>query len=339
MLTLIAAVIIFGLLIFCHEFGHFIVAKKTGIGVIEFAVGFGPKIFSFKRGETVYSLRAFPLGGFNRMADDMEEESPASFNAHPVWKRFITIAAGPLMNFLLTVLFFSLLYYAFLGVPDLDSTVIGELLPDGRAVEAGLQKNDRIIAINGEQVSDWQEVVNIIHSHPEEEITIAYERDGVVFETDVIPKYDEQTGAGMIGIQVDTRKYSFFASLRLGINNTVWLIRFMVASIARMITGRAPADVVGPVGIIRIVGEAARMGTVNLINLAAIISLNFGIINLLPFPALDGSRLIFLAIEGLRGRPINRQVESIIHLVGFAFLMILMIVIAYRDIINFSVPF
>ena len=138
LLTLIAAVIIFGLLIFGHEFGHFIVAKKTGIGVIEFAVGFGPKIFSFKRGETVYSLRAFPLGGFNRMADDMEEESPASFNAHPVWKRFITIAAGPLMNFLPTVLFFSL-PLCLSRRSGLDSTVIGELPPDGKAVEAGLQ--------------------------------------------------------------------------------------------------------------------------------------------------------------------------------------------------------
>lgn len=334
MLTLIASVVIFGLLIFFHELGHFLVAKKAGIGVIEFAVGFGPRIFSKQAGETVYSLRAFPLGGFVRLVGEDQEETDeeGSFQKQPVWSRFAVIAAGPLMNFFLAILLFSLIYFAFLGVPVFDSTVIGETMPGGQAEVAGLMTGDRIISIDGRQVDNWDELVSLIHANPEREIKIEFERNNDRRAVFITPLRNPQTGEGRIGIQSQTRLFAFLPALRMGVSHTLWFIRFITVSLVQMVTGRVAPDVVGPVGIIQIVGEVARTGIVNLLSLAAIISLNLGFLNLLPIPALDGSRLMFLLFEGLRGRPVDPQKESFIHFVGFTVLILLMILVAYRDL-------
>ncbi|MDW7650601.1 MAG: RIP metalloprotease RseP [Bacillota bacterium] len=340
MLTLLASIAIFALLIFFHELGHFLVAKRAGIGVIEFAIGFGPRLTSFQSGETVYSIRAFPLGGFVRLVGEDPEESDeeGSFQQHSVWSRFATIAAGPIMNFILAILLFSLIYFAFLGVPLLDSTQIGEILPEGPAAEAGMMAEDEIISIAGQEVQDWSELVSIIHAHPEQEIDIRFERDGEIRSVSVVPERDPATGEGRIGIQSQTKLYAPFASLRLGVAHTAWFLRFIAVSIVQMLSGQVTPDVVGPVGIIQIVGEVARSGVVmDLLSLAAIISLNLGFLNLLPIPALDGSRLMFLAIEGVRGRPVDPQKESFIHFVGFTVLILLMILIAYRDLVRLNI--
>ncbi|NLM51441.1 MAG: RIP metalloprotease RseP [Firmicutes bacterium] len=336
MLTLVASVIIFGLLVFFHELGHYLAAKNAGIGVLEFALGFGPKLISKEINATIYSLRAFPLGGFVRLAGEDPEESVRedSFQKQPVWKRFTVIAAGPLMNFVLAIILFSLIYFAFLGVPDYDSTVIGKVLPGGQAETVGLQAGDRIISVAGQEVNKWQELVAVIHAHPEREIEIVFARNDTIQQVTVTPVRDEQTGNGLIGIQAKTYLYQPFASLRLGVEHCIWLLRYLLTSLVQMITGRTAPEIMGPVGIIHLVGEVARTGLMNLISLAAIISLNLGVINLLPIPALDGSRLLFLTVEGLRGRPIDPHKESFVHFIGFTLLIVLMIVIAYRDIMN-----
>lgn len=341
MLTLIAAIVIFGLLIFFHELGHFLVAKRLGVGVTEFAIGFGPRLIGRQSGETMYSLRAFPLGGFVRLVGENPEESDGedSFQNKPVWARFLVIAAGSAMNFLLAVLLFSFIYFAFLGVPLLQSTEIGAVLPGGQANEAGLQQGDRIISIAGERVNDWEELVSLIHVHPEVEIVIEYERQGQTGFVTLVPVRDPQSGEGRIGIQAQTRMFSPLLSIRAGLQHTVWFIQLFASSIMQMVTGNAAPDVVGPVGIIQIVGEVARTGVVNLMSLAAIISLNLGILNLLPIPALDGSRLVFLIVEGMRGRPVDPQKESFVHFVGFTVLILLMIVIAYRDLTRLDLFF
>ncbi len=341
MLTFVASIIIFGLLIFAHELGHFIVAKRVGIGVHEFAIGFGPRLVSRQTGETAYSLRVFPLGGFVRLVgEDPEEVSEQeSFQNKPVWKRFAVIAAGPIMNFVLAVLLFSVIYFAFLGVPLYGSTAIGELLPDGRAESEGLLPGDRIVTIAGREIGDWNELVAQINAHPEQEITIEYERNGRLQTVDIIPRRDSQTGVGLIGISPETRKFAFFPSLQMGFAHTGWFIRFIGVSIVQMVTGRVAPDVVGPVGIIQIVGEVARTGVVNLLSLAAIISVNLGLLNLLPIPALDGSRLMFLGVEAIRGRPVDPHKESFIHFVGFTVLILLMILIAYRDLVRLEIFF
>ncbi|NLZ93732.1 MAG: RIP metalloprotease RseP [Firmicutes bacterium] len=341
MLTLIASVIFFGVLIFFHELGHFLVAKKVGVGVIEFAIGFGPRIYKREAGDTVYSVRAFPLGGFVRLVgEDPEDETVEqenSFQMKSVWQRFVVIAAGPLMNFLLAVILFFFIYFAFLGVPVYDSTVLGEVLPNGVAAEAGLQPGDRIVSIAGEEVEDWHELVTLIHNNPEQQIEIVYERNQERIAVTVIPARDAETGEGRIGIGVQTRLYSFLPAVKMGIDQTFWFIRFMASSLVQMVSGRMAPDIVGPVGIISLVGEVARTGIMNLLSLAAIISLNLGFLNLLPIPALDGSRLLFLLIEGVRGRPVDPQKESLIHFIGFTVLILLTVVIAYKDLVRLNI--
>jgi regulator of sigma E protease len=341
MLTFVASIVIFGLLIFAHELGHFLVAKRVGIGVYEFAIGFGPRLVSHRVGETTYSLRIFPLGGFVRLVgeDPEEADEQESFQKQPVWRRFAVIASGPLMNFILAILLFALIYFAYLGVPQYRSTAIGELLPDGRAEAVGLLAGDRIVTIAGTEVRDWNELVALINAHPEKEITIEYERNGRLQEIDIIPRRDAQTGVGLIGIAPETRRFALLASLQMGVVHTAWFIRFIGASIVQMFTGRVAPDVVGPVGIIQIVGEVARTGVVNLLSLAAIISVNLGLLNLLPIPALDGSRLMFLGIEAVRGRPVDPHKESFIHFIGFTVLILLMILIAYRDLVRLEIFF
>ena len=341
MLTVVAAVVIFGLLIFFHELGHFATAKKVGIGVLEFAIGFGPRLISHQKDDTVYSLRAFPLGGFVRVVGEDPDESEAenSFQSKSVWARFAFIAAGPLMNFVLAIVLFSLIYFAFLGVPVYQSTQVGELLPGGQAEAVGLQQGDRILSVAGVRVNDWSEVVAQIHAHPEEEIIIEFERQGEVQSVSVVPDSDAQTGEGRIGIQAQTVMYALIPSIQHGIEHTIWFIRLFAVSIKQMVTGQAAPDVMGPVGIIKIVGDVAKTGIVNLMSLAAIISLNLGILNLLPVPALDGSRLMFLVVEGVRGRPVDPQKESFIHFIGFTVLILLMIVIAYRDLTRLNIFF
>lgn len=341
MLTFVASVLIFGLLIFFHELGHFLVAKRVGIGVMEFAIGFGPRIAGFQSGETAYSLRAFPLGGFVRLVgeDPDEVQESDSFQKQAVWKRFSVIAAGPVMNFILAILLFSLIYFAFLGVPVYDSSAIGVVEPGGRAAQAGLLPGDRIVSIQGETVRNWNEVVDLIHVHPEQEIVIDFERENERRSVTVKPARDPQSGVGLIGIRSETRLYAPVPALRLGLTHTFWFIRYIGVSIGQMLTGRVAPDVVGPVGIIQLVGEVARTGVVNLLSLAAIISLNLGFLNLLPIPALDGSRLMFLLVEGVRGRPVDPQKESFVHFVGFTVLILLMILIAYRDIARLNLFF
>ncbi len=339
MTTLVASIIIFGLLIFFHEFGHFIVAKKVGIGVLEFAIGFGPKIISFERDGTRYSLRALPLGGFCRlMGEDPEEaEKEGSFQGKPLWDRVAVIVAGPLMNFVLAGLLFFLIYFFIFGVPVTPSTRIGEVLPEGEAAKAGLEAGDEIKTINEREMDNWNEVVSIINNNPEREIIISFERNDSYMDVNVVPRREPQTGDGLIGIAPETRKYALFSSIGMGISNTWWFTQFIVVSIGDIITGQAEADVAGPIGIVQMVGEVAETGVSNLMTLAAILSIHLGLLNLLPIPALDGSRLMFFLLEGIRGKPVDPNKESFIHFIGFTLLILLMVFIAFSDLARLEI--
>ncbi|PKM78990.1 MAG: RIP metalloprotease RseP [Firmicutes bacterium HGW-Firmicutes-13] len=336
MTTLAASIIIFGLLIFFHEFGHFIVAKRVGIGVLEFAIGFGPKLISFEKDGTRYSLRALPLGGFCRlMGEDPEEiEQEDSFQKKPLRDRLAVIAAGPLMNFVLAALLFFLIYFFIFGVPLVNSTVLGEVLPEGRAAKAGLRQGDVVMAVDGSEMNKWEDVVQTINNNPERMLIFTVERDGEIKEIGVTPKMDPQTEKGLIGIAPQTKKYAFFSSLSLGINNTWWFTRFIVVSLAQIITRQAAPEIAGPIGIVQMVGEVAKTGISNSMTLAAILSIHLGLLNLLPIPALDGSRFVFFFIEGIRGKPVDPNKESLIHFIGFTLLILLTILIAFRDLVR-----
>jgi len=332
--VLIIALALFFLLIIVHELGHFLVAKLVGIKVREFSVGMGPLVVGHRRGETLYALRLLPLGGYNRMAgmepDDLDD--PRGFNRKSVAQRVAVIASGSLMNFLLAVLLYAFIFLA-LGLPS-NSPVIGRVLPGYPAEAAGLQAGDRILAVDGRPVTSWQELVVMIHQSPGRELRLTVVRNGQSLFVRLTPEFDPQTQAGLIGIEQAIARLSLPAALWQGLRQTGLMLFFTVAGFGEMLLGRVPVDLVGPVGIVQMVGQAAKFGAASVLGFAAFISLNLGLINLFPIPALDGSRLIFLAVEALRGRPVDPHKESLVHLVGFALLVLAILVITYRDLLR-----
>ncbi|HHW08037.1 MAG TPA: RIP metalloprotease RseP [Clostridia bacterium] len=331
-LSVVVTIIILGLLIFVHELGHFLAAKLVGIKVHEFALGMGPLVYSKRVGETQYSLRALPIGGYNRMAgmDPEEEYDPRGFNTRTVGQRMGVIAAGSIMNFLLAIVLFAVFFMG-IGVAS-NRNEIGEVLAGSPAAQAGLQEGDRIVAVNGTDTPTWEDLVRVIRAHPDEEIQLTVQRGKAEFSVTVMTVRDEQENVGLIGIKGVVEKKGFFESIWLGISSSVALIVIIVQQLFLMIGGQVPADVAGPVGMVSIVGQAVHFGIGTLIRFAALLSLNLGIINLLPIPALDGSRLVFLAIEGIRGRPVNPAKENFIHFIGFVVLLGLMVLITYQDL-------
>lgn len=336
MLTLIASILVFGVLVIAHEAGHFAAAKAVGIRVNEFSVGFGTRLAHVKRGETEYSLRLLPLGGYVKMeGEDGRSDDRNSFTAKPVWARALTIFSGPLMNLVLAGLLLSIVTF-YLGVPQ-PEPVIGVLESGGPAATAGLKTGDRVLSIDGLPIRNWTEMVKYINSHPDQAIRLTVIRNGEKHVILVTPKLDPERKVGIIGIGPVYKKYQVLSSIGEGFRQTAIFISTMVGSLIMMITRKIAPDVVGPVGIVTMVGEAARVGILNLIFFAAIISINLGIINLLPIPALDGSRLVFLLVEAVRGKPIDPEKEGFVHFVGFALLMILMAVIIWKDLLRFNI--
>jgi len=333
-LTIILAILILSLLILVHEWGHFLVAKRVGIQVYEFSIGMGPAVISTKRGETKYSLRWLPIGGFVKMAgmEPGDEGNPRGFNRKTIFQRTAVISAGSLMNFLMAIILF-ILVFAVIGVPS-NSNVIGKVSPESPAAEAGLQPGDRIVAIDNKNVKTWNDLVRIIHRSPGELLVLTVQRGGSVFAVEVTPRYDPERKVGLIGIRQSVEKKGLFSSIYLGIRNALSVIAVMVTGLVKMVTREIPAEVTGPVGIVSILGNVAQFGLANILNFTAVLSLNLGLINLFPIPALDGSRLMFLALEGLRGKPVDPEKENFIHFIGFTILIILMLFITYQDIIR-----
>lgn len=343
--TAIFALIIFGLLIFVHEFGHFIVAKLVGIRVEEFSIGMGPKAFSTQKGETLYSIRFLPIGGYVKMSGEtgIEEDEqfflddPKRFNNKSVIQRAGVIVAGPLMNFFLAVLLFAL-FFTFVGIYTAsETTEIGDVLADSPAQKAGLQPGDKIVAIDGQKVNEWSQMVNIIHNQPGKILSFIINRDGKEIKMQITPQLDPESQVGLIGITPSGqwKKVNPLNALGLAIRRTLEIIAFTITAIGQMVSGKmGMGEVAGPVGIVQLIGESAQVGLIYLINLTALISINLGLLNLLPIPALDGSKLIFLGIEAVRGKPVDPKKENFVHLIGFALLMTLMLFVTYRDIIR-----
>ncbi|MEW5897722.1 MAG: RIP metalloprotease RseP [Bacillota bacterium] len=345
MQTFWAAVFVFGLLIIFHELGHFIFAKAAGIKVHEFSIGFGPKLFTFPRGETAYNLRLLPLGGFVRMAgmdpEEKVEDETRSFNNKPVLHRMLVISAGSLMNFVLAILILAAIFMV-QGVPALTpeglprlTTVVDKVVPESPAEKAGLQPGDQIIAINGQEIKSWEQVTEMINTRPGQKILLTIRRTGQIKEIPVIPQPDEQ-GNGKIGVYPapQLQRLNLFSALATGTEYTVRVTALIINFLGQMIAGKAPADVGGPVRIVWEINRAAEFGFFSLLQLAAFLSVNLGLFNLLPIPALDGSRLVFLMVELFRGRPVDPAKENFIHLVGFGLLILLVVIITYNDLLQ-----
>jgi len=354
LLTVISFIVVLGVLVFIHEFGHYISAKLAGIRVEEFALGFGPKIVSKKKGETVYSIRSIPLGGFCKMTgevppdENMSDEEKAiyyeakekgqTFDQKSAWKRFAVIFNGPLMNFLLTAFIFAFIFAAYgLPVDSINSNIIGDVAVGMPAAEAGFKIGDKILEIDGHPIDEWSDLSSLINSSANKSLEVKFERNKQIKQTTVKPRFDESVGYAIIGIspQLIREDVGIFRATKLGFVRAARFIWATFDAFAKMITGKTSADIGGPIMIASMVGQAADIGFTSVLSLMAMISVNLGILNLLPFPALDGGRLIFILVEMVRGKPVNPEKENMVHLVGFAILIVLMVFIIIRDIGNF----
>lgn len=339
-ITLVAAVFVFGLLVLFHEFGHFLTAKLTGMRVDEFAIGFGPKIFSKKFGETKYSLRAIPLGGFNDIAGMDPSDNPAGergFCEKPVFSRMVVILAGSMMNFVLPiVLFFGIYATVGIGKPSTEP-VIGGIIEGMSAEAAGLKAGDKILAIDGEKVSTWQEVLDKIKTiQPDTSVSLSYERNSDVEEVTVTPQFSERSKRALIGIQ-STMVYeqqTLHEAFQASVKHTKEILFMMLNALAELFQKPSEAELSGPIGIAQMAGQAAETGLIPLLNFAALLSLNLGIINLLPVPALDGGHFVGLAIEAVRGKPMGSRALMYTQRAGVAFLLLLTLYATTNDLIH-----
>ncbi len=333
MQTAIAAIFVFLLVILLHELGHFLVAKLVGIKVNEFSIGMGPKLIQSKKGETLYTFRALPIGGFVRMEGEEEDSNdPRAFNSVSPLSRIAVVAAGAIMNFVLAIVVFSIVSFS-LGSP---TNIIGRVIPDSPAQYGGVIEGDKFISINNTPISTWDELSEAIaSSDSNDELNIGIIRDGEEETLSIKPTITD--GRVMLGIEPHYEK-SIIAGIKGGFQMTATFLGLMFDFLKMIFTGGVSInDFAGPVGVINEIGNAARMGMLNLLILLGYISINLGVLNLLPIPALDGSKIVFLLIELIRGKPINPEKEGWIHFVGIIFLLGLMLVVTYKDLLKMNI--
>jgi len=351
MVSLLAFIFVFGILIFVHEFGHFIIAKKNGVRVEKFSFGFGKKLYSKKIGQTEYLISAVPLGGYIKMAgDELQEEKagkPWEFFSKSCGQRAQVVAAGPILNYLLAFFVFSFIFIV--GSPTA-TTRVGEVMEDYPAYEYGVKENDLILAVDGEEVKYWQDMATIIHKKTEGEVILDIQRDDEVIKLALKPQVQEhedifgqKVKVGLIGIypsgEIAKIQYGIKKSFSEGGKKLMALTGITYKALWFMIIRRLSfrESITGPIGIFYFTGEAARMGFVYLLNLMALLSMSLAIFNFLPVPVLDGGHLFFLLLEKLRKRPVSVRMQERAHRVGTFALVSLMLFVFYSDLLKFGV--
>ena len=334
---LIAAIVV-------HELGHFITAKRSKVKVEELGLGFPPRLLSFKRGETIYSLNLIPLGGFCRMAGEEDPDVPGSLAGKSVKTRLLVLSAGSLFMLLFPLLLLPIAYMIPMARPVEDGGIQIESVAESSPAElAGIETGDIILSIDGQEVKTLEEVQQAIEYKPGEEVTLLLRRDATEFETTLTPRTEEETpeGEGPIGIGMgplrETSSYPPWEAIPKGLGDYGRLWVAAKDALASLIAGEVPLKdaVAGPIGIAQMTSEVAALGAEPLIRLAALISVSLAIVNLLPIPGLDGGRIVFVAIEGIRrGKRISAKKEGLIHLIGFALLLMLIVLVSYNDVMR-----
>lgn len=348
MLNIIAAVLVFGLIVLVHEFGHFLLAKLNGIGVVEFSIGMGPRLLSWQRGETKYSLKILPFGGSCMMlGEDEKDADPKAFNNKSVWARISVVFAGPAFNFILAF-FFAVIIVMNIGYQKFQISDVTEGSP---AAEAGLQAGDVITRVNSRKITAYEDIQVYMLANPGETLRIQYRRsvgDGTDYETGetvLTPEYSETEGRYLMGVTF-TSQYVKAESLSELVYYSAYQVKYCVTStfdsLKMLFTRQVQVDeaVAGPVRIVAMIGEnveeSREIGiSVMLLTLcywSLILSASLGIMNLLPIPALDGGRLVFLIIEAIRGKGIDQEKEGMVHMAGLLILMALMVFVLFNDI-------
>ena len=323
-------------LIFIHELGHFLAAKKMGLLVEEFGFGFPPKLFSKKVGETTYSINWLPFGGFVRIyGEDQDDANPAvpagrSFSGLKAWRRSLIIVAGVLMNFIFGWWLMSLMFM--IGVPE--TLFISEVLPDSPAAAVGLMPQDRISGFK-----TAEEFIEFIDANRGREVTLDIRRgsDDLVFKA--VPRADADAALGVALMEGGVARHSFFSGIWEGLKTSVSIVIGIAQGFWDLLWGifaggRIAADIVGPVGVFGVASQAGELGLMYVVQLIALISLNLAVLNILPFPALDGGRFLFIILEKIKGSPLNMKFERAANAFGFSLLLLLMLAITVRDVIR-----
>ena len=350
MYNVISAIIVLGVLIFVHEFGHFLIAKLCGVRVLVFSLGFGPKVFGVRKGETDYILSAIPLGGYVKMlgegkdGDDAElsaEERPFSYAAKKPSQRLAIVFAGPFTNIIFAALLFAVVYIY--GVPLLNSR-IGEVKPDFPAFSVGIQAGDKVSAVNGKTIHSWDELATTIKKSRGEALTIKVKRGEVTKNFVVKPRkietknvFGETVVTYVIGItaagETDILKYPPGRALLQGAKETWSIIKLTLVGFLKLIERVIPAKTLGgPIMIAQMAGQQAKAGLLNLLYFMGIISINLGILNLFPIPILDGGHIVFILIEMVMGKPVSMKKMEIAQQIGLFILISLMIYVFYNDL-------
>ena len=356
--TVILFLVILSLLVLMHEWGHFAAARRSGMKVEEFGIGFPPRIFGKKdKDGMIWSVNAIPLGGFVRIKGESGENRSDvdSFASKKILPRLFVLAAGVLMNLLLAAVLFSA-GFAF-GLPAIvedgvdpkavitDRAInIVEVVEDTPASQAGLEVGDRIISIDGEAYTTGEAARQaMIPEAVGEDLELVIARRGEVKTLNVTPAYIEAIGRNGVGValvETGTIRYPWYLAPLMGVRTTLQMTGSVVGAFVQLISGlfqgaEVAAELSGPVGIAVLTGQVAELGLAHLVQFAAMLSVNLAVINILPFPALDGGRMLFLAIEAVRRKPNSQKIEQAVHTAGFLILMLLVLIITYRDIVNF----
>lgn len=347
---IIVSLLVFSILVVVHELGHFMLAKKNGIKVEEFAIGMGPILFKKQHGETLYSLRALPIGGFCRMlGEDGEAEDEKSFSSKSVLARISVIVAGPMMNFIFAFVLVLLL----LGANGYIEPVVTKLSDGYSAQEAGLKTGDKIVKIDGQSVLVYNDLQMIMLGQTGEEIEVVVKRGAEKLSYQITPKISPETGGYILGFTPEFKsglfakpvegisRASVIDTMKNSFNTMIFYVKSTVVGFVRIFSFQVSKDEIsGPIGIIQVMGDYYESGikdsvfsaVKNMASLAALLSANLGALNLFPIPAMDGGRLVFLILEGIRRKPINPEKEGMIHFAGFVLLMAFMAFIAFNDV-------
>lgn len=338
---IVLAIIVFGTIVFVHEMGHFLLAKANGIRVDEFSLGMGPRLFSFVKGETRYSLKLLPLGGSCMMGeDDVDDVEEGSFNSKSVWARMSVIVAGAGFNFIFALIFAIIL----VGFTGYDEPVVNEVIPGYAAEASGMQAGDRIVRMDNKKINLWREISLHNYLNAGEEVDVVYERDGKKYEVTLEPKKDED-GNYLLGIQSSGQntKANVLTAVQYGAYEVKFLVESTLESLKMLITGKAGVgQLSGPVGIVgamesdyQVVKEYGfEYVILQFLNWGILLSANLGVMNLLPLPALDGGRLVFLILEAIFRRRVSPKYEGWVHAIGLILLLGLMAFVMFNDVRN-----
>ena len=334
-MTIIYAILIFCLLIFVHELGHFIVAKLCGVRVNEFAIGMGPALWKRKKGETTYAIRVFPIGGYCAMeGEDQDSEDPGAFNKQPAWQRACVLAAGSFMNLVTCIILLMIIAFC-VGQASLTINEVGAGSP---AEKAGIVSGDEIVSIDGTKIGEWDDLIQAIGYSKNDTAEIQLLRDGKEMTVTAELEYDKDADRKMVGITPVMKRNPGHAIVA-GFTNTGKMTVMMYDVLRQLFVGKVSvSELSGPVGIVYATNQAAKSGVIYVIYLAALLSLNLAIINMLPFPALDGGRLLFLVIRLFTGKRVSDETEGKIHFIGICLLFALMIYVTFNDVLKFIIP-